>query len=452
MKRQTGLPIIFILAHGSQQAQLAARNGFPVYQSMDTLLDALNIGQIARMRTAHSPRPSRPLDTSNTVRKEAGSSRKEDSSFPTPYSPRTTKPIFPDEHNEEEQQASNGREQIQPVEAYSPPTSTVWDSPLHTHDEQAQQKQGANHITQQFTPIPQMFIPEEDAEEQEAFSDPYRTGFPDAKDKLRHNTGNIWPSTRINISYRNTGPLASRNVEVGQGPTQPLQPSTPSIEQASERDVLGAGQGAVRVGFDPTGSLRPPMHSLVQYPMTDRRNLRENLTPLPMPPDLADSHGTMPNMSSGFALGGRKSRLYILLCVLVIAAISSLLVLPHFLNGAASTPPIDGHLVFTSSGQVSETSSQGIEDQVTLDLTSLAVPATGKALYAWLLGDKKSKRSSDNPAGEIAGEQWDGPPLLSGRFTTHQSIIDYEPGAGNGRGRSLHTSRSFTRSEYLALL
>jgi hypothetical protein len=45
-------------------------------------------------------------------------------------------------------------------------------------------------------------------------------------------------------------------------------------------------------------------------------------------------------------------------------------------------------MVFTSSGQVSETSSQGIEDQVTLDLTNLAVPATGKALYVWLLGDK----------------------------------------------------------------
>jgi hypothetical protein len=37
---------------------------------------------------------------------------------------------------------------------------------------------------------------------------------------------------------------------------------------------------------------------------------------------------------------------------------------------------------------VSETSSQGIEDQVTLDLTNLAVPASSKALYAWLLGDK----------------------------------------------------------------
>src|SRR5215472_16126120 len=66
VKRQVDLPVIFILPHGSQQAQLAARNGFPVYPSMDALLDAFSIGPLASMRTSHSPGSSR---SSNLTRK-----------------------------------------------------------------------------------------------------------------------------------------------------------------------------------------------------------------------------------------------------------------------------------------------------------------------------------------------------------------------------------------------
>jgi len=47
---------------------------------------------------------------------------------------------------------------------------------------------------------------------------------------------------------------------------------------------------------------KPISYSLVQYPPTDRW-YEENLTSLPMPPDVGNSSGTMPNMSSGFVLG-----------------------------------------------------------------------------------------------------------------------------------------------------
>jgi hypothetical protein len=42
--------------------------------------------------------------------------------------------------------------------------------------------------------------------------------------------------------------------------------------------------------------------SLVQYPLTNQWN-EANLTPLPMPLERKNSHRTMPNRSSGFALG-----------------------------------------------------------------------------------------------------------------------------------------------------
>jgi len=47
-----------------------------------------------------------------------------------------------------------------------------------------------------------------------------------------------------------------------------------------------------------------------------------------------------------------------------------------------------GRLYFLSSEQVSESSNQGLNDQVQLDLHSLQPPAPGNGDYAWLLSDK----------------------------------------------------------------
>jgi hypothetical protein len=50
-------------------------------------------------------------------------------------------------------------------------------------------------------------------------------------------------------------------------------------------------------------------------------------------------------------------------------------------------PQVVGHLYFLSSDQLSENSSQGICDQVQLDLDHLAAPTRQKRYYAWLLHD-----------------------------------------------------------------
>lgn len=59
IKRQYDLTIIFVIAHSSQQAQLASRNGFPVYQSMESLVQAVSAGQLVRQRAL--ARPTIPL-------------------------------------------------------------------------------------------------------------------------------------------------------------------------------------------------------------------------------------------------------------------------------------------------------------------------------------------------------------------------------------------------------
>lgn len=46
-----------------------------------------------------------------------------------------------------------------------------------------------------------------------------------------------------------------------------------------------------------------------------------------------------------------------------------------------------GQAFFINSGQINETTTQGINDELQADLAHLPAPSTGKAYYAWLLGD-----------------------------------------------------------------
>jgi serine/threonine protein kinase len=52
-----------------------------------------------------------------------------------------------------------------------------------------------------------------------------------------------------------------------------------------------------------------------------------------------------------------------------------------------TTNNIVGHVYFISSGQVSETSTQGFTDELQLDLYNVKNPAPGNAYYGWLEGD-----------------------------------------------------------------
>lgn len=70
-------------------------------------------------------------------------------------------------------------------------------------------------------------------------------------------------------------------------------------------------------------------------------------------------------------------------------------------------PSIVGHLFFISSGQISTDSSQGIADQVRLDLTNIPVPAAGSSYYAWLLGD----------------DPIEGKAILLGRLTVSKGMV-----------------------------
>ncbi|MDQ6643156.1 MAG: hypothetical protein M3Y76_01735, partial [Chloroflexota bacterium] len=81
--------------------------------------------------------------------------------------------------------------------------------------------------------------------------------------------------------------------------------------------------------------------------------------------------------------------------VLVVASLSLGSFSPSTFDRNTSSPHVPlippsqivGHVLFSSSGQINENTSQGIADQIELDLSTIHAPAVGKSYYAWLLND-----------------------------------------------------------------
>lgn len=92
----------------------------------------------------------------------------------------------------------------------------------------------------------------------------------------------------------------------------------------------------------------------------------------------------------------RRSIIVVLFVLLAVLVVSSLAIGPMLLQSRAQSssphPPsshaVVGQLLFLSSGQVQDNSSQGIADTVRLQLQLQHGPAAGKKYYAWLLPDQ----------------------------------------------------------------
>lgn len=78
-----------------------------------------------------------------------------------------------------------------------------------------------------------------------------------------------------------------------------------------------------------------------------------------------------------------------LILLLVGGSLSGLFFFLHRSTPSTSVPGgIVGHAFFVSSGQVNEQSSQGITDELEIDLQNIPAPDPGKSYYAWLEPDK----------------------------------------------------------------
>ena len=114
------------------------------------------------------------------------------------------------------------------------------------------------------------------------------------------------------------------------------------------------------------------------------------------------------------------------LLILVGAGVISYLSFLRMFPFAPAAPVIRlvGHITFLSSEQLSENSSQGIDDEVQIDLHSLSSPAAGKSYYAWLLGDKNLSDSKAILLGKLSVNQGNAYLLYPGD-QQHTNLLEF---------------------------
>lgn len=79
-------------------------------------------------------------------------------------------------------------------------------------------------------------------------------------------------------------------------------------------------------------------------------------------------------------------------------------------NPSAGIAGAQGHAFFLNSGQINANTTQGINDELQIDISNMSDPAAGKSYYAWLLGDVNQTEAS---------------PLLLGRLTVVHGNVHF---------------------------
>ncbi len=100
---------------------------------------------------------------------------------------------------------------------------------------------------------------------------------------------------------------------------------------------------------------------------------------------------------------GRKGRILtsVLLALLFVGASLGTLVLLTYKPPPSASKTV-GHAFFINSGQLNPDNSQGINDQLLIDLHDIPDPSPGRAYYGWLLGDKSLSEPPTTPLGRLA--------------------------------------------------
>lgn len=295
LKRRFDLSIVFVIPAGGQFAQLAARNGFPVYLSMDALANALSFGQLTRSRPLRSTEPIQPQKSSDTQ------------GLPLSYGNELDLAERPPSHNGISQ---NG---FQNIPVARNPVSEPGLTPSRGYRRASAQRQTGDFTDRETL---EMNITPEDELDSE-------------------------PET---ISRQNSEPISRRrrtSRELVRRNSMPLRPRT-SKPLEPGRVLAPAG-----------------------------------------PPSLT--------LRGGFQQVPRISPILIILAIaVVIGGVGAFLVLPGWLPANPSAAPasnVAGYMVFTGSGYVSESSTQGIGDQIAIEFRDISSPVANHSYYAWLLAD-----------------------------------------------------------------
>ncbi len=147
------------------------------------------------------------------------------------------------------------------------------------------------------------------------------------------------------------------------------------------------------------GSVTPPGTTPVIHSVLDTPRIALSQTPMPTPTTLS-----IPVQQTQLPQRKRKG-LFISLVVLAILVLGNVVLgvfsFVSHRGPVIASKTIVGSAFLISSGQLSDSNSQGINDEMQIDLHNIAAPASGKSYYAWLLNDRLSSIQTCMTGGTI---------------------------------------------------
>ncbi len=197
---------------------------------------------------------------------------------------------------------------------------------------------------------------------------------------------------RVALSQSNLPPFAT-----------PISQATPSTPQSASTLNAGASTpmtGRVNAGSNAWGTLQdnpaPDLPVIPSTPTTPVTARSLPTTPAPV---------TSPPTPKRSRKGLLTALIMTLLIVLVGAGLGTFYALNQNKGPVAIVNPIAGHAYFLSSGLSNETTSQGINDELQIDLQNVPAPVASKSDYAWLLGDENKSEAGSLLLGSLSVNQ-----------------------------------------------
>ena len=369
VRRQSGLPITFLTANSSLLAQMAARHGFTSYASIDALAEALTHG-----RRADTDGHEIKAQPSTVRRARTGPLQPPSAQIAALRRPTPTAPLNTRAANAYWPSPQSGSLPLASTEAAPAPTA-----PLNA-------------------PADLAFWPAHDS----------LPGVPTTPPSLSSVRATPVPSGRL-PNYAPPTFQASEYTAPVEEPQRfsdiPRRRSAHLADEAYSRHPGWEPEAEEEESAPPLMRERSQVHEQVRRAAA-ARSLAETSVPRLRTPPLKTEEDLSPIAPPASHTGRtRRSVLPVLiilsLLILAGAGLGSLVVISHNTPAAPVVVRPVGSITFQSSEQLNQSTSQGIDDQVQINLHNLASPAAGKSDYAWLLGDKNKAESQSILLGKL---------------------------------------------------
>ncbi|HZR43342.1 MAG TPA: serine/threonine-protein kinase, partial [Ktedonobacteraceae bacterium] len=231
--------------------------------------------------------------------------------------------------------------------------------------------------------------------------------------QMAHHVDEMNSDTHVNSSK----PLAANHSQATAIPTLTSQKTAVPLfsleqQQFSEHvtSLLEAPPDAASATPPNPASVAPPT------PNTTPKTVPASKEPGPIPVSLAKSRSAKPR---------RRSRVLAALALLAISIAALLLLLDLVVLPPMRSDQIVGNAFFVNSGQLNSDNSQGINDELLLDLHNIPALSSGKAYYAWLLGDQAQSEPSITALGKLTVNQGNIHLFYTGN-TRHANLLAYQ--------------------------